>query len=46
MVAHSMFDPEIFKMKDGVLMFTKAAKRYQMGEAWRICLLESMVTEV
>ena len=22
-----MFDPEVFKMKDGMLMFTKAAKR-------------------
>ena len=27
LVAHSMFDPEIFKMKDGVLMFTKAASK-------------------
>ena len=24
LVVHSMFDPEVFNMKDGVLMFTKA----------------------
>ena len=45
-VACSMFDPEVFKMRDGVLMFTKAANRNQMGEVRRICLLESMVLEV
>ena len=39
LVEFSMFDPEIFKMKDGVLMFTKAANKN-----WT-CLLESMVTE-
>ena len=27
LVACSMFNPEVFKMKDGVLMFTKAANR-------------------
>ena len=27
LVACSMFDPKVFKMKDGVLMFTKAANR-------------------
>ena len=27
LVACSMFDPEVFKMKDGVLMFTKAANK-------------------
>ena len=27
LVVGSMFDPEVFKMKDGVLMFTKAANR-------------------
>ena len=41
-----MFDPEVFKMKDGVLMFTKAANKNQIGEVWQICLLESMVKEV
>ena len=29
LVARSMFDPAVFKMKDGVLMFTKAANRKQ-----------------
>ena len=38
LVAHSMFNPEVFKMKDGVLMFTKAAKRNRIGEVWQICL--------
>ena len=28
------------------VMFTKAANRNQIGEVWRICLLESMVMEV
>ena len=46
LVVCSMFDPKVFKMKEGVLMFTKAAKRNRIGEVWRICLLESMVTEV
>ena len=45
LVANSMFDPEVFKMKDGVLIFTKAADRNPIGEVWRICLPESMVTE-
>ena len=27
LVALSMFNPEVFKMRDGVLMFTKAANR-------------------
>ena len=27
LVACSLFDPEVFKMKEGVLMFTKAANR-------------------
>ena len=31
LVAHSMFDPEVLKKKDGVLMFTKAANRYLIG---------------
>ena len=46
LVAFFMFDPEVFKMKDGVLMFTKAANRNWIREVWRICLLESMVKEV
>ena len=41
-----MFDPEVFKMKDGVLMFTKAANRNRIGEVWWICLPGSMVREV
>ena len=45
-VACSMFDPEGFKMRDEVLMFTKAANRNRMGEVWWICLPESMVAEV
>ena len=43
LVACSMFDPEVFKRKDGVLMFTKAANRNWIGEVWQICLPESMV---
>ena len=46
LVAHSMFDLEIFKMKDGVLMFTKAANKNQIGEVWQIYLPESLETEV
>ena len=38
LVARTMFDPEVFKMKDGVLMFTKAANRNRIGEVWQICL--------
>ena len=32
LVAHSMFDPAVLKMKDGVLMFTKAANKNGIGE--------------
>ena len=46
LVAGSMFDPALFKMKDGVLMFTKAANKNRIGEVWQICLPESMVMEV
>ena len=46
LVARSMFDPKVFKMKDGVLMFTKAANKNPIGEVWRICLPESMVKDV
>ena len=41
-----MFNPEVFKMKDGVLMFTKAANKNRIREVWQICLPESMVKEV
>ena len=41
-----MFNPKVFKMKDGLLMFTKAANMTRIGEVWRICLPESMVTEI
>ena len=40
LVAHSMFDPEVFKMRDRVLMFTKAANSNLIGEVWRKCLPE------
>ena len=46
MVARSMIDPEIFKMKDGVLMFTKAANRNLIGEVGQTCLPESMIMQV
>ena len=46
LVACSMFDLEVFKIRDRVLMFTKAANRNWIGEVWRICLPESMVSEV
>ena len=39
LLARSMFDPSVFKMKDGVLM-------NQVGELWRIYLPESMIREV
>ena len=44
--ACSMFNPEVIKMKDGGLMFTKAANRNWIREVWRICLLDSMVNEI
>ena len=43
LVVCSMFNPAVFKMKDGVLMFTKTANRNRVGEVWRICLPESMI---
>ena len=46
LVACSMFDPEVLKMKDLVLMFTKAANRNWIREVWQICLPEAMVKEV
>ena len=45
LVEYSMLNPEVLKMKDGVLMFTKAANKYWIGEVWQICLPESMVKE-
>ena len=41
-----MLDPTVFKMKDRILVLTQAAKKNWIGEVWRICLPESMVTEV
>ena len=32
LVAGSIFDPEVFKMKDRVLMFTKAVNKNQIKE--------------
>ena len=46
MVAKSMFDPEMFKMWEGVVMFTKATNRNKTGDVWQVCLPESMVSEV
>ena len=46
LVALSIFDPAVFKMQDGVLMFTKAANLNQIREVWRICIPEAMVREV
>ena len=46
LVACSLFDPEVFKMRDRVLMFKKAANRNWMGEVWWICLPESILLEV
>ena len=45
LVACSMFDSTVFKMKDGVLMFTKAAYKNQVGEVGRIFIPASMVRE-
>ena len=46
LVASSIFDPAVFKMKNGVLMFTKAANKNQIGEVGGICIPVSMVREV
>ena len=43
LVARSMFDPTVFKIKDGVLMFTKAANKNQVREVGQICIPASMV---
>ena len=46
LVASSKFNPELFKMRDGVLMYTKSANGNQTVEVGRICIPESMVKEV
>ena len=46
LVAHSIFNPAVFKMKDGVLMFTKVGNKNQVGEVGRICIPAFMVREV
>ena len=46
LVAFSLFDLSVIKMKKGVVMYTKAANQHQTGEVGRICLLKSMVKEV
>ena len=45
LVPCSIFDPAVFTMKDGVLMFTKAANRNQTGEVGQISIPASMVRE-
>ena len=46
LVARAMFDTEVFKMREGVLMFTKATNWNKTGDVWRICLPESLMAEV
>ena len=46
LTAHSLFNPELFKMQDGVLMYTKAANHNNIREVGRICIPESLVKEV
>ena len=50
LAAHSIFNPSLFKMRDGVLMFTKSAIRqlfnYSSGEVGRICIPDAMIKEV
>ena len=46
LIARSMFDPDAFKMRDRVLMFTKAANRNWIRDVWRICLPEAMMSDV
>ena len=46
LVACSIFDPAVFKMRDGVLMFTMAAYQNQTREVGQICIPASMVREV
>ena len=46
LVARSIFNPAVFKMIDGVLIFTKSANRNQTREVGWICIPASMVKEV
>ena len=46
LVACSKFSPALFKIRNGVLMYTKSANGNQLGEVGRICIPESMVKEV
>ena len=46
LIARSKFSPALFKMNNGVLMYTKSANGNQLGEVGRICIPESMVKEV
>ena len=41
-----MCDPDVFKMREGILMFTKDTNQSIVWDMWRICLPESMVAEV
>ena len=38
LLARSMFDLKELKMKEGILMFTKATNWSRTGGVWRICL--------
>ena len=46
LTARSEFDPAVFKLIGGVLMYTKAANQHQTREVGRICIPASMVKEV
>ena len=46
LAACSLFNPSVFKIRDGVLMFTKSANQHQSGEVGRICIPNSMIREV
>ena len=46
LAARSISDPSVFKMRDGVLMYTKSANQHQSGEVGRICIPGSMIKEV
>ena len=45
-VARSMFDPAVFKMRDGVLMFTKATNKNQVRKVVGICIPACTVRKV
>ena len=46
LAARSLFDLSVFKIRDGVLMYTKSANRNQSGEVGRICIPNSMIRKV